>query len=500
MGEDTQQKVPAIFEVERQFNSTLARHMERTVGTKKGIGDLILNLETISALVLLAERESEIQASKSEASERYDEKAFFKDLAEIGLEPNQKLKTAVQDMTLKGYIEIDPEGKYSAKKPAVTMSKLLDQAFPGMPGLNLVAYLIQTMDEVLSGRKPLEAAVGQFDQALKIHSVVLKTDEQKPSAPPSKAAAQHQQSAQAKAARLSQLLRARQAKKRATPASQPDGRPVFLSATGEQVEIVDIKEEVVKKEDGPAEIAAGPADEGQIQGQELPAQEPVETEAEGVSEQAPVAEAEVHEESAPMTSGAPGTPADSETVPPSDEPAEGVSPEAEMGASLAEAGTDQAEAAPEAGHPEQEVDAMAEKIEAELSEEEIEAQIAALEQELTLTCPLCTTGKLQKKETGKGKSFYTCSSHGCIFVSWGKPYHLACPWCKNPFLVESTDSAGQTELRCPRATCQYHQRPSWEMDQGMEQPAASPLQAPPQPAARRPRRRVVRRRRVRRKR
>jgi hypothetical protein len=38
-----------------------------------------------------------------------------------------------------------------------------------MQGLQLVAYLVQTIEEVLSGRKDYHFAVEQFDQTLHLH-------------------------------------------------------------------------------------------------------------------------------------------------------------------------------------------------------------------------------------------------------------------------------------------------------------------------------------------
>jgi hypothetical protein len=463
----------------------LARHIERLIGTSRGIGDLNLNLATISSLVLLSERESEIEGSPSAPPERYTHNSFFKDLSEIGLDSYDDVKNAIHDMAAKGYVSIDPKGELVAMKPAATMAKLLDQAFPGMPGMNLVAYLVQTMDEVLSGRKDLETAVSQFDQALKMHSAVLKKEAPKPHGPSGRGRAARQgkaSSAQEKADRLSKLLRARQAARRAKPRPQPAGDSVVLSATGSQVEYVEIKEEVGIRKDESAETTP--------QTSEMPSQ-PVIGE-DDVSHAVPGGE--VSEQMSPE-------PQPSPPLPEAAEQEKGLS--TETGLEKTEAGTDQAEAASsDEVQTERETDVISETPEMDLSDEEIEKRIAVLQEDLAMSCPLCPTGKVQQKDTAKGKSFYVCANQDCIFVSWGKPYHLTCPWCKNPFLVESTDNDGNTMLRCPRATCRYRQKPPWEMTQGVEQQAASPLQAPPQPAApsRKPRRKVVRRRLVRRKR
>ena len=92
-----------------------------------------------------------------------------------------------------------------------------------------------------------------------------------------------------------------------------------------------------------------------------------------------------------------------------------------------------------------------------VNDDDIAGRIAAFEKELALVCPICKVNVLTEKKTAAGKIFYTCSSEKCNFISWGKPHHIECARCKNPFLVEITDSTGQLILKCPRATCQYRQ-------------------------------------------
>jgi len=92
-----------------------------------------------------------------------------------------------------------------------------------------------------------------------------------------------------------------------------------------------------------------------------------------------------------------------------------------------------------------------------LDDEAIAAKVAAFEKELALVCPICKTNVLTEKKTAAGKIFYTCSSEQCNFISWGRPHHIPCARCKNPFTVEVEDAHGQIVLKCPRATCQHRQ-------------------------------------------
>jgi hypothetical protein len=90
-------------------------------------------------------------------------------------------------------------------------------------------------------------------------------------------------------------------------------------------------------------------------------------------------------------------------------------------------------------------------------DDDIANRIAAFEKDLALTCPICRENVLKEQSTAASKIYYSCPSNDCNFISWGKPHLLECNRCKNPFLVEVTDTSGQIILKCPRATCQHRQ-------------------------------------------
>jgi ssDNA-binding Zn-finger/Zn-ribbon topoisomerase 1 len=94
----------------------------------------------------------------------------------------------------------------------------------------------------------------------------------------------------------------------------------------------------------------------------------------------------------------------------------------------------------------------------ETVDEAVESQIAEFEETLAMPCPICGAGKIHEKTTAKGKIFYQCSSKDCMFIHWGKPYHIPCALCSNPFLVEVTNRTGKIVLKCPRAACRHQQR------------------------------------------
>jgi len=154
-----------------QFDEILGRHFKRLIGTKQGIGGLPLNIATIGCFVLLGGREIEIQNSPSETIERYTRDTFLHEASDMGIPPDDYLKTWLQDMLQRGYAEVNSEGRFCTQQSTVIMARLLDRIFPKMPGINFLAYIGQTIEEAVTGRIDMEAAISRFDQTLKHHGV-----------------------------------------------------------------------------------------------------------------------------------------------------------------------------------------------------------------------------------------------------------------------------------------------------------------------------------------
>jgi ssDNA-binding Zn-finger/Zn-ribbon topoisomerase 1 len=530
--QETRQSNPDSHEVKQRFDAALAGHMKRLMEASEGIGDLPLNSVTLSCLVLLAEREHEIQGFPSDAPERYTRDTFIHDLADIGLNSAEDINAALEDITQRGYIDIGPDGRFIAGRPALSIAKFLDQALPGMPGMNLVAYLVQTTEEVLSGRKGLEAAINQFDQTLEMHGVGLSGQEAKPAVSPVRGKATQTPkgkgpSTQALRSALAETLRKRQAEKQVQPGPDRVGQPVVLTATGKASK-VEVRE-LFPKRDKSAAAPPVSAEDEQLQEPERPKEEPAETHTEeSLSPLAPLTEAQgLHDEADRSMGQTADTFSEhdsneedlSKAVPPTDGEWEEVVSEQETPPSLSEdvekeqapsteAGledhhtrSDQPEGAPQATQTEEETGIVSATHDRDVGDEMIESRITAFEEGLATACPLCAIGRIERKETAKSKSYYVCSNKDCVFISWGKPYHMACPHCKNPFLIESTDKAGEAILRCPRATCRYRQKPPGERSDNPLEPSLSTPKKPLKPRARsrKPKRRVVRKRLVRRK-
>ena len=508
MQKDSKQNRPAAHKVRSLFDQTLGQHIERLLGTRYGIGALPINLATISCLLLLAERETEINSLPSNPSERYTHETLLNELAEIGLDPDENLEMTFQDIIQKGYIDVDDDGRYSAKKPTISMAQLLDKAFPKMPGMNLVAYFVQTLKEAQSGRKDLDSAISQFDQILQMQGVPLS--EQRTQPKPEKAPSPP-------------VTRETKPKKIAKPRISRS-EPKIISSDG-SVGQFEIREAFVEQDDSPETYPemdeATEAQEPEIPEeakQEEPAVEekPVELIPHGGTEGS-YAEPEISSEALKPGSDKQdlfeeAVPADTalEDVPsPQEEPLkvsepieQETAPPTDVEIQGAETKSLQAEATLQQAETKYEEEIVSEEQASERADEIIEKRIVSFEQDLAMQCPICRSAEVQTQETATGKTYYKCSNKSCNFISWGKPFHLVCPQCKNPFLVETPDRDGKTILKCPRATCHYQQKLPWEITEGppKEAPSLPEESAKSTAIPQKKRRRAVRRRVVRRKR
>jgi hypothetical protein len=163
------------------FDKILIKHLERLIGTNYLTNKLTLNSLIISCLILLMERENEIKNVSSGVSVRYTYETLMHELEEMEFKPDgEDMNIVVRDMIENGYLTVDDDKKFIPGKPSAIMVKLLDQAFPDMPGMNLIAYFIQTVDEVTSERKDLDTAKSQFDQVLTMQGVLLEKEQSDP--------------------------------------------------------------------------------------------------------------------------------------------------------------------------------------------------------------------------------------------------------------------------------------------------------------------------------
>lgn len=469
-----------VHNVKKQFDETLGRRMEYLIGSRYGIDALPLNVATISSIIFLNEREKEIETASDRPSERYTYETLLNELTEIGLDSDEDLKVHIDDMIQKAYVDVDDSGKLFAKKPTVSMAKLFDRVFPNMPGMNFIAYFAQTIDEAQSGRKGFDSAISQLDQTLQMQGISLVQKKAK--------------TKQKKAPRNSLKHLSKLSKIYTASLSVAGSKIISSDRDLGQVEIREIfawKGEPIKEHEeiNASSLSPETVPSGEVKEEEsAPVFDPHDDMKETGPAEPPIEEIPIPHEGSIH----------------SPEPTEkkaSLSGEQEMEVSGME--TFEEDDALLKSEPPHETE-IVRKGHTLSRDDGIEERIAAFEEDLAMQCPLCRRGKVEAKQTATGKTYYKCTNKDCIFISWGKPYHIACPQCHNPFLIEVSNKDEKPILKCPRATCSYWQSlPGKTTEEHREKDSS--IEHTPKPdtlpaISRKPRRKVVRRRLVRRKR
>ncbi len=470
--EEAKQEDQSLKEVMFPFDEALGNHIERLLGTRHGIKELQMNLFTVSCLVMIATRETEIESFPYLPPQRYTHEKLLEEMAEISIQPVEGLESGIHDMIEKGYIEVTDDGRFFAKEPTISMAQLIDRIFPQMPGLNLVAYLGQMIDEATAGRKEIETAVSQFNQMLEMHGIPIKKATGQSGS--SKKLYPHLKASQTPLQKIS--------KKHLVTDSRP--KDIFSQLQTRTYSTPPIKATVPGIDTDQTNTAINESEnplsgESPETGQSF---DPL-SEMEDQSPEMPFEHQEKIADDRP------------ETVYTDDE--YGISSQPSSDSLPDVPGGETAAIQPlEDSILSREGDKNAVSFEKTIytDDEDIEKKIAAFEEQLGMTCPLCGTAGIRANETARGKLYYHCTNDECNFISWGKPFYVACPQCSNPFLVEGSNSAGKAILKCPRATCHHWQNFPWDEVDDISEDQQESSKAPV--VKQKQRRRVKRRRKV----
>jgi hypothetical protein len=445
---------PNNVHILKRFDTQLTKNIKRLLGTSHGLNGLPINIGTVCCLVLLAEREEELESNPCEPLERYTHETLFKDAADVGIRANDYSSTALQELTDRGYAEISDCDHFVAKEPALNMAQLLTHLFPKMPGTSFLAYVGQAFDEVATGRTSLQEATERFDQTLILHGVspgarnkTAGSNRKNPStgvvasprsAPlPSVGSNQMGEKLRREELRMKLMARAEEDRTRR-------GEAVMLEPR--------------------ADSSVGPVSKGPTQispkAEIRTAQPPLISEQEQTTSVSNPAEARTPESAEMLntrtTEDATIRESIKETKPIQD------NDESRQTSPIRDMVTERDINMPDVSVPVA-TEIRGQRIEAErdpgdernLNEDAISQRVSAFEQKLSLVCPLCKERELTQKTTSTGKTFYVCPDSICGFISWGKPHHVECTRCKNLFMIETTTASGATILKCPRATCRY---------------------------------------------
>lgn len=420
---------------------------------------LTIDMVTVAALHLLTERESELEEEENPKIQRYTRKSFLNDLTEIGLEIDDDLMQKIQKIIDNEFVSIDGEGGYHTQGPAKELVANINKMFPGMPGMNLVAYVIQTLEEILSGRKDLDKGLEYFDKALVsrgrpltfVHLRTEKKTEKQKAEERIKRAKEREESRKA-SNRLKKIYGEKLAQLRETILREAkDPMVVTKRALGsDEIKIKEISPQKVKE-----------AQERERLEQERLEQERLEQERAELERQREELERLAREK----------------------EEQERLEREREEAERLERETREREEAERLRLEQEEKARLEQERLEQERLEQEkeskelsVEEQIAMFQQEQASTCPLCHQGKILQETTESNRTYFKCTNATCKFISWDKPHLFACPQCRNPYLLEFRKPDGTLGLKCPLATCSYMQdgigRPGEAM---VAQPGMAPM-------------------------
>jgi len=438
--------------VRNQLDEILAKEITAFIDVDSTMALMSFNLATISCITISVDREREIKAYADAPPERFNRETFTSELVDIGLDQDDYLDKAVSSVLGAGYITTLPNGKLKAEMPAFMMVGFLDSMFPGMQGLNLIAFILQINDEVNSSRKSLDFAKQSFEATLKTRGVsVTKDHAQKRATEMVKgvhkavSVQSKQISARLKRENLNKLSQLMKTRKQRTDGYHEKVRVQNLFDKGPSPEEIeaekqkarDVEKAALKAEELVKELAEKDKKikEAEVAAQELAEQLKVIEEKEKAAEKA---QAIAIQEKAEALAAREQEMAEKEArLLVLEEELKRREEESKKEAKTKKFAARQAETA--------------------IAQDDIESQIAAFEKTLTMPCPLCHNGRVEEKTTDKGKIFYSCDQKECRFVSWDKPYHFECPLCKNPYLIEFITPSGTLGLKCPRASCTYSQ-------------------------------------------
>lgn len=462
MDKELNQQITPAF-VKMQLDEILAREVIAFIDVDSAAATMSFNLTSISCIIVVVDREREIKQYADFPPERYVRESFVKELLDIGLERDEDLENAITSLITQGYISQNEKGEFKAEMAAFMMAGFLDTMFPGMQGMNLIAFVLQMNEEVNSGRKTLELAKQSFATSLKTSGVSVSRDHAEKRASEMASGVQRvpvqtkEISGKLKQENLERLSRLMKSRKKRSDDYTTKVRITDVFQKGPSQEELEARKIQLEKAGEEARQAADLA-------RQLAEKEERLRQAQEAARQGAKLAQELEEKELALKA------AQEKTVQAEKEAAELALRQAQLAEKEAQLKAMEEKLRQKQDQANQEAEARlhqaGDEQEATSLDEDIESRIAAFESELPMACPVCNIGEIEEKTTEKGKRFFTCTKKECRFVSWEKPYHFECPLCKNSFLIEMQTIQGETGLKCPRAACSYTQKNLLDPRQG----------------------------------
>ncbi|MFH1153104.1 MAG: HDOD domain-containing protein [Pseudomonadota bacterium] len=160
--------------IARQLDKLLRKKTLSCIGVNEDIPGFNISIAGISCILLLEKREQEVSASAEKAQERYSSESLLDDLIDMGVNVDIHYGKIIRQLQNENYIFVDEMDRYASKGLSSVLIRLIDTVYPSMKGFMLVAFFVQTIEEVLSGRKDPQDALEQVTGVLDLKSVKVE--------------------------------------------------------------------------------------------------------------------------------------------------------------------------------------------------------------------------------------------------------------------------------------------------------------------------------------
>ncbi len=158
-----------LAELDRILKTNTLKH----IGIKRAVPGFNISIPMLSSLFLIHQREKEITAAAEDPVERYSSETLMDDMMDVGVPAGVDFADTINRMHAESYIGIDENDFYHENRLGAVLVKLFTMIYPTMPGLTMVAYFNQTVDEIESGRKTFELAVEQANKQLQVEGIAV---------------------------------------------------------------------------------------------------------------------------------------------------------------------------------------------------------------------------------------------------------------------------------------------------------------------------------------
>lgn len=159
--------------ITKQLDKILRNNTLDFIGVKNNVTGFNVGISSLCCVILIKEREDLLASYANNFIERYTSESLLDELIDTGVKVNDGFAAILQQIEQEELVSVDEKDSYHSKNMSSILVQLFDLVYPTMKGLLLIAYFIQTVEEVYSERKSLQEAVNQVNQVLKSQGVAI---------------------------------------------------------------------------------------------------------------------------------------------------------------------------------------------------------------------------------------------------------------------------------------------------------------------------------------